>query len=53
MWRVWKRTGTPLNEIFYEWTYEQVMKANAVLDMYDAMDIAMNQIEEPENKSGV
>ena len=40
IFRIWKETHTSLNEVMYEWTYEQVMQANAVLDMFQSNDIA-------------
>lgn len=33
IYRIWLKKGTPLNELNYEWTYEDIIKANAVLDM--------------------
>ena len=49
MWRVWKKTGTSIREIYYEWTYEMVEKANAFLDMEDAANITWEYIQEKEN----
>ncbi|MDR2952564.1 MAG: hypothetical protein LBU82_04895 [Treponema sp.] len=40
VWRVWYEKGTPLDEILYRWTYPDLLKANAVLDMYQAYKIA-------------
>jgi hypothetical protein len=51
VWRIWHEKGTPLKELLYEWTYEDLLKANAVLDMYNAMETAMNYFDEQELKS--
>jgi hypothetical protein len=51
IWRIWHEKGTPLNELRYEWTYEDLLKANAILDMYGAMDIARNYLDEQEVKA--
>jgi hypothetical protein len=37
----------------YEWIYEDLLKANAILDMYAAMDIARNYLDEQELKNKV
>ena len=42
---IWKETHTSLNEVMYEWTYEQVMQANAVLDMFQSNDIATQALD--------
>jgi len=40
--------GVSLHELRNKWTYDDVMKANAVLDMYDAMEITSNYVDERE-----
>jgi hypothetical protein len=50
IWRVWHDKGTPLNELRYEWTYPDLLKANAILDMYGAMDTARNALDERDLK---
>lgn len=45
IYRVWKDTGTSLNEIMYEWSTEQVMQANAVLDMYFTNELAAGEMD--------
>ena len=40
--------GVPLHAIYYEWTYVEVMKANAVLDMSEAIEAARLYVEEME-----
>ncbi len=40
IFRIWEETGTSLNEIRYEWTYDDVMKANAILDRKACISIA-------------
>jgi hypothetical protein len=50
-WRIWYEKGTPLHELLNDWTYEDLLKANAVLDMYGAMDIARNYLDEQDLKS--
>ena len=32
----------------YEWTYEELLKANAVLDMYQSIDIVSEMFTEKE-----
>jgi hypothetical protein len=51
LWRIWYEKGTPLNELRYEWTYEDLLKANAILDMYVAIDTARNYFDEQELKA--
>jgi hypothetical protein len=51
VWRIWYEKGTPPHELRNEWTYEDLLKANSVLDMYGAMDIAGNYLDEQELKS--
>jgi hypothetical protein len=53
VWRIWYEKGTPLNELLYDWTYPLLLKANAVLDMYNAMDVAGNYLDEQELKAKV
>lgn len=45
IFRIWKETHTSLNEVMYEWTYEQVMQANAFLDMFQSNDIATQALD--------
>lgn len=44
IWRIWKETNTPLKDIMEHWTYEEVMQANAILDMYSDNEMARNAL---------
>jgi hypothetical protein len=50
MWRVWNEKGVPLHELKYEWTYRELLEANAVLDMYQSFEIANDAYTEKEMK---
>jgi hypothetical protein len=45
---VWYETKAPLREIQERWAYEDVMKANAVLDMYSAVETAREAFDKLE-----
>ena len=45
IFRIWKETNTSLHEVMYEWTYTEVMQANAILDMYQSNDIATQALD--------
>jgi hypothetical protein len=47
---LWKEGGIPLRELREEYTYEDLLKANAVLDMYADMDTAMSALIREESK---
>lgn len=38
IWRIWYEKGVPLRELQEDWTYDDVMRATAVLDMYSAIE---------------
>jgi ABC-type uncharacterized transport system substrate-binding protein len=40
MWRIWHEKNVPLRELQEEWTYDEIMRASAVLDMYSAAETA-------------
>jgi hypothetical protein len=46
---VWIDKGVSLDELRYEWSYEDIMKANAVLDMAQAINLALDLASEHEN----
>jgi len=48
VWRIWEAKGTPLKEIWEEWTYPDLLKANAILDMMADVEIARSALEEEE-----
>jgi len=50
LWRVWLEKGVPLNELKYEWTYPDLLEANAVLDMYSSHEIANEALTDEEFK---
>jgi hypothetical protein len=52
IWRIWQEKGTPLDEIRHKWTYEDVLHANAVLDMSSDMNTALDGLQEFERKGG-
>jgi hypothetical protein len=41
LWRIWTKKGTPLNELKYQWTYPDILKALAIMDMEDDYDCAI------------
>lgn len=45
---MWYEKNIPLREIQETWTYEDVMKANAVLDMYSAVETAREAFDKAE-----
>jgi hypothetical protein len=50
IWRIWQEKGTPLDELRYKWTYEDLLHANAILDMSSDMNTAMEGLFEFERK---
>ena len=50
IWRIWQEKGTPLNELRDQWTYEDLLHANAVFDMSQDMNTAMEGLFEFERK---
>jgi hypothetical protein len=40
IWRIWHEKNIPLHELQEEWTYDEIMRASSVLDMYAAVDTA-------------
>lgn len=50
LWRMWKEGNVPLHELMNRWTYEELVKGNAVLDMYQSIDIAYDALMEEEMK---
>jgi hypothetical protein len=51
LWRVWSKKGTPLQELREEWTYPDLLKANAILEMEDAFETGMETLRAKENKA--
>jgi len=45
---LWYEKNVPLREIQEEWTYDDVMRANAVLDMYSAVETAREAFDKAE-----
>ncbi len=41
IWRIWMTKGTPLSELRWQWTYPDILKANAILDYQEAYDLAI------------
>jgi ABC-type uncharacterized transport system substrate-binding protein len=48
MWRLWYEKNIPLHELQEEWTYDEIMRASAVLDMYSAVDTAREAYDKAE-----
>ena len=44
LWRIWLETGTDI-ELIRKWTYPDVLKALAVLDMRDEYRMAMDRLQ--------
>lgn len=51
LWRIWQEKGTSLDEL-KKYTYEELLKANAILDMAADMNTAMDGLLEFEKKRG-
>jgi hypothetical protein len=45
---LWHDKGVPLQELKEQWTYEEVMQACAVLDMYNSIEIAQSALQKSE-----
>jgi hypothetical protein len=45
---LWFEKGIPLKELREEWTYDDVMRAVAILDMYSAIDTARDAYDKAE-----
>jgi hypothetical protein len=51
LWRIWQEKGTPL-DVLEKMTYEELLKANAILDMSADMNTAFDGLFEMEKKRG-
>jgi hypothetical protein len=47
MWRIWYEKNVPLREL-ETWTYDEIMKVSAILDMYSAVDTAREAYDKAE-----
>jgi hypothetical protein len=45
---LWYEKNIPLRELQEQWTYDEVMRAVAVLDMYSAVDTAREAYDKAE-----
>jgi hypothetical protein len=45
---LWYEKNIPLRELQEQWTYDEVMRAIAVLDMYSAVDTAREAYDKAE-----
>ena len=52
LWRIWLKKSIPLNELRNEWTYPDILKANALLDMQEAYEMGLNQVSMEEVEHG-
>jgi hypothetical protein len=48
LWRLWLSKGIPLQELRWNWTYPDILKANAVLDFQDDYELAIDGVTQPE-----
>jgi hypothetical protein len=51
IWRLWKEQNVPLHELKHQWTYEELVQANAVLDMHQSIEIAWESLMEEKLKT--
>lgn len=49
---MWREKGVPLDELRYRWTYEDLLHANAVLDMDADIEAAVDGLIDFESKKG-
>ena len=52
LWRLWLDKGVPIKEIQEQWTLEDVLKANAILDMKEAYETGLHQLSVEELDNG-
>ena len=52
LWRIWQKKGVPLDELRNKWTYEDLLHANAVLDMDEDIEAAVDGLIDFETKQG-
>lgn len=45
---MWYEKNVPIRELQEEWTYDDVIRANAVLDMYSAVETAREAYDKAE-----
>lgn len=50
---MWQKKCVPLDELRYKWTYEDLLHANAVLDMDEDIEAAVDGLIEIESKQTV
>ena len=50
IWRIWLEKGTPLNEMKNEWTYVDLLKANALLDMMEDHRAVLEGVQEEQRQ---
>jgi hypothetical protein len=41
IWRIWLTKKVPLNELKWEWSYPDLLKANSILDYQETWDAAL------------
>jgi len=51
VWRIWMQGKEHLHVIMDEWSYVELMEANAIMDMQDAMEAATFFLDEQEMKA--
>ena len=49
IWRIWLAKGGDIT-MYKKWSYTDIMKANALLDMKEDIDSACNAFDERDNK---
>lgn len=50
IWRIWKAKNISLSELKYEWSYVDLLKANAILDYQDDLELGYLALRERESK---
>ena len=50
IWRIWGEKGVSLNELRYRWTYEDLLHANAYLDMSADINTAIDGLAKLESQ---
>jgi hypothetical protein len=45
IWRIWSSKKVPLQELRQEWTYKDLLKANAILDYEETYELAADGLQ--------
>ena len=44
LWSIWLKKGVPLDELKYRWTYDDLLRSQAMIDMESAYDGAIHEM---------